>query len=174
MIYGPYMPGPADQFLVENRDDVLTFTTETLEDGVTVYGPVKATFHASSSAPDTDFVVRLCRVAPDGRSYSLADGIVRASWRDSLDEAGNFIPGRKPSPLEPGRVYEFTVSLWSTAYTFAPGDRLRVQVTSSCHPRWDRNPNTGALAYDAETTVPARQTLHFGTNYPSRLTTGTM
>jgi uncharacterized protein len=107
---------------------------------------------------DTDFVVRLCRVDADGVSTGIADGIVRASWREAY--AGT------------GRVYEYTLSLWDTALTLGPGERLRVQVTSSCHPRWDRNLNTGKLAHDSDQTAVARQSIHFGAACPSRLTVG--
>jgi putative CocE/NonD family hydrolase len=172
MIHGAFPAGPAKQHVVEARADVLTFTTEEFDEPVTLFGEVSATFFAASTAVDTDFVVRLCRVAPDGTSLSLADGIVRASWRDSHAGTGLFQPGHEPSLIEPGRAYEYTVSLWQTAYTFAPGDRLRVQVTSSCHPRWDRNLNTGKLAYDSADAVVARQTILFGQDRPSRLTAG--
>jgi predicted acyl esterase len=117
-------------------------------------------------------VVRLCRVAGNGTSTSIADGIVRASWRESYADTGSYSPGTAPSPIQPGEVYEYTVSLWDTAFTFAPGERLRVQITSSCHPRWDRNLNTGKLAYESAETVVASQSIRFGTGYPSRLTAG--
>ena len=68
-------------------------------------------------------------------------------------------------PIEPGRPYEYTVSLWQTAYTFAPGERLRVQITSSCHPRWDRNLNTGKLAFDSAEALVARQSVLFGEDH---------
>ena len=172
MIHGAFPAGPAKQHAVEARADVLTFTTEEFDEPVTLFGEVSATFFAASTAVDTDFVVRLCRVSPDGTSLNLADGIVRASWRDSHAGTGLFQPGHEPSLIEPGRAYEYTVSLWQTAYTFSPGDRLRVQVTSSCHPRWDRNLNTGRLAYDSAETMVARQTILFGHYHPSRLTAG--
>ena len=172
MIHGAFPAGPAKQHAVEARADVLTFTTEEFDEPVTLFGEVSATFFAASTAVDTDFVVRLCRVSPDGTSLNLADGIVRASWRDSHAGTGLFQPGHEPSLIEPGRAYEYTVSLWQTAYTFSPGDRLRVQVTSSCHPRWDRNLNTGRLAYDSAETMVARQTILFGHDHPSRLTAG--
>jgi predicted acyl esterase len=76
--------------------------------------------------------------------------------------------------MEPGRAYEFTVNLWDTACTLAPGERLRVQVTSSCHPRWDRNLNTGRLAYDSAEAVVASQTIHLGEEFPSRITVGVL
>lgn len=133
MMHG-FRPGPADQRRIEARDDVLTFTSDPVTAPLTLFGEVRTTFHASSSAPDTDFVVRLCKVSRDGVSIGLNDGIVRASWRDSY-ATGTYRPGHRPTPLEPGQVYEFAVSLWSIACTLAPGERLRIQVTSSCHPR---------------------------------------
>ncbi|GAA2124839.1 CocE/NonD family hydrolase [Arthrobacter humicola] len=172
MIHGSVPAGPAHQQAVEARDDVLTFTTAPFDAPVTIFGEVSATFFAASSAVDTDFVVRLCRVTPDGTSLGLADGIIRASWRDSYAGNGLWEPGHEPSPIAPGKPYEYTVSLWQTAYTFAPGERLRVQITSSCHPRWDRNLNTGKLAYDSAETIVARQSVLFGEGHPSRLTAG--
>jgi hypothetical protein len=172
MIHGVFPAGPAMQHAVEARADVLTFTTEAFEEPVTLFGEVSATFFAASTAVDTDFVVRLCRVTPDGTSLGIADGIVRASWRESHAGTGLYQPGHEPSPIEPGKPYEYTVNLWQTAYTFAPGERLRVQVTSSCHPRWDRNLNTGKLAYGSADAVVATQTILFGPDYPSRLTAG--
>ncbi|CAN7539583.1 CocE/NonD family hydrolase [Arthrobacter sp. LjRoot78] len=172
MIHGVFPAGPANQHAVESRADVLTFTTGAFEEPVTLFGEVSATFFAASTAVDTDFVVRLCRVAPDGTSLGIADGIVRASWRDSHAGTGLYQGGYEQSLIEPGEPYEYTVNLWQTAYTFAPGDRLRVQVTSSCHPRWDRNLNTGKLAYDSAESVVARQTILFGPDFPSRLTAG--
>ena len=172
MIHGAFPAGPALQQAVEARDDVLTFTTAPFDAPVTIFGDVSATFFAASSAVDTDFVVRLCRVTPDGTSLGLADGIIRASWRDSYAGTGLWEAGHAPSPIEPGRPYEYTVSLWQTAYTFAPGERLRVQITSSCHPRWDRNLNTGKLAFDSAEVLVARQSVLFGGDHPSRLTAG--
>jgi uncharacterized protein len=172
MIHG-VAPGPADQADVEARDDVLVFTSEPLSEPLTLFGEVRANFFASSTAVDTDFVVRLCKVSADGVSLGLNDGIVRASWRDSY-RSGTFEPGHPPAPLEPGGVYEFTISLWNTACTLSPGERLRVQVTSSSHPRWDRNLNTGRLAYDSAEAVVASQTIHLGQEFPSRITVGVL
>ncbi|WP_369045628.1 CocE/NonD family hydrolase [Sinomonas sp. P10A9] len=174
MHLGADFPGPAEQSAVEARDDVLTFTGEPLGEALTVFGDVTAHLYASSSAVDTDFVVRLCRVTPDGRSVALADGIVRASWRDACAHDGVFRAGMPRRPLTPGAVEEYTVSLWSTACTFAAGDRIRIQVTSSCHPRWDRNLNTGARAFDSSDTVVAHQRLHLGAGAPSRITFGVL
>lgn len=172
MLAGAFPAGPARQDAVEARADVAVFTTGPFTEATTIFGAVTATLFASSSAVDTDWVVRLCRVSADGVSLGVADGIVRASWRDAYAETGLFKEGWPPSPIEPGRVYEYTISLWETALTFEPGERLRVQVTSSCHPRWDRNLNTGKLAYESGIAVTANQRIHLGTSYPSRLTVG--
>lgn len=174
MHLGANFAGPAEQSAVEARDDVVVFTGEPLAAPLTVFGDVTATLFASSSAVDTDFVVRLCRVTPDGRSIGLADGIVRASWRDACAGDGVFRAGVPRRPLTPGKVEEFTVSLWSTACTFQAGDRIRVQVTSSCHPRWDRNLNTGAKATDSSDALIAQQEVHFGAAGPSRITLGVL
>ncbi|WP_246036381.1 CocE/NonD family hydrolase [Sinomonas susongensis] len=174
MHLGADLAGPAEQSPVEARGDVVVFTTEPLADPLTVFGDVTATLFASSSAVDTDFVVRLCRVTPDGRSVGLAEGIVRASWRDACAGDGVFRPGPPRRPLTPGQVEEFRVNLWATACTFQAGDRIRVQVTSSCHPKWDRNLNTGAKATDSSDTVVARQRVLWGEAAPSRITLGVL
>ena len=108
-------------------------------------GAVSVTLHAASSATDTDFVARLVDVHPDGRAMSVADGIIRASARDTYPEPGVVRPVPR-TPIEPDVVYEFRIDLWATGLTFAPGHRIRVDVTSSSHPRWDRNLNTGRSA----------------------------
>jgi hypothetical protein len=174
MHLGADFAGPAEQSAVEARDDVVVFTSEPLAEPLTVFGDMTATLFASSSAVDTDFVVRLCRITQDGRSIGLADGIVRASWRDACAGDGIFRAGVPRSPLTPGKVEEFTVSLWATACTFQPGDRLRVHVTSSSHPRWDRNLNTGGKALDSSDTVVAHQRVLWGTATPSRITLGVL
>ncbi|NWL10003.1 esterase [Paenarthrobacter nitroguajacolicus] len=174
MHLGADLAGPAEQSAVEGRDDVLIFTTSPLEEPLTVFGEVSATLFASSSAVDSDFVVRLCRVTPDGRSIGLADGILRASWRDACSGDGVFRAGPRRKPLVPGQVEELVIGLWSTACTFSAGDRIRIQVTSSCHPRWDRNLNTGLRAADSSETVTAHQRVLFGAETPSRITLGTI
>jgi uncharacterized protein len=129
--------------------------------------------HAASSAPDTDFVARLVDVHPDGRAMGVADGIVRASARESYPEPGVVRPV-PPTPIEPDAVYEYRIDLWATGLTFLPGHRIRVDVTSSSHPRWDRNLNTGRLAYDSAEAVVASQTIHLGQEFPSRVTVGVL
>jgi putative CocE/NonD family hydrolase len=126
--------GPRDQRAVEQRSDVLVYTTAPLERPLEVTGPVELVLHASSSAPDTDFTGKLVDVHPDGRATILTDGILRARYRDSPSE---------PAPLEPGRVYELKIDLWATSNVFAAGHRIRLEVSSSNFPRFDRNTNTG-------------------------------
>ena len=124
--------GPRDHRKVEER--MLTYTTEALAEDLTLLGPVKAYLHGLSSARDTDWVVRLCDVWPDGRSMSVCDGVLRARYRNGLEHA---------ELLTPQQVYTFEIDLWSTAQVFQGGHRLRVEVTSSDFPRYDRNMNTG-------------------------------
>ncbi|MFE4082445.1 CocE/NonD family hydrolase [Paenarthrobacter sp. YIM B13468] len=116
--------GPVDQTPIEARDDVLVFTSEVLEEDLEVTGRIRVKLHVKSSAPSTDWVARLCDVDPDGRSLNLTDGILR------LDSGAN-----EPQEIE--------IDLWSTSNVFLAGHRIRVQVTNSCFPRWDRNLNTG-------------------------------
>ena len=141
---------------------MLCYTTEPLAEPVEVIGPVVAVLHVSSSAPDTDFTAKLVDVAPDGRAENLADGILRARYRESLSE---------PSPLEPERVYEVTVDLVATAALFAAGHRIRLEVSSSNFPRFDRNTNTGGVIA-AEGEADLRQAVnrvHHTRVLPSRL-----
>jgi hypothetical protein len=129
------IPGGAfDQRPVEDR--CLVYTSEPLPYDLTIIGPVTCTLFAMSSAPDTDWVVRLTDVQPDGFSRLLCDGILRARYRQSQT---------LPALLTPHQVYEFEVDLWATANTFKAGHRIRVAITSSCFPRFDRNLNTGGV-----------------------------
>ncbi len=163
LLMAPEFPGgPRDQRRIEARDDVLVYTSPVLERDVEVTGPVTAHIWLSSSAPDTDAVVRLCDVLPDGTSYNLTDGILRGRYRNAdLDEA--------PSLLTPGEPAEFRVDLWSTSNVFLKGHRIRVQVTSSSFPRWDRNPNTGHEPFaDAELAIAHQMVLH-DQAHPSRI-----
>jgi putative CocE/NonD family hydrolase len=124
--------GPKDYRSVEGM--MLTYTSDVLERDLTVVGPVKALLYGLSSAPDTDWVVRLCDVWPDGQSMWVCDGILRARYRDSIEQE---------ELLVPGQIYLFEVDMWATAQVFQAGHRLRVQVTSSDFPWYDRNLNTG-------------------------------
>jgi len=126
--------GPMNQNTIEDRSDVLNFTTEPLAEPVEVTGRIAAKVFVSSSAAGTDLSVRLSDVYPDGRSFLMTDGILRLRYRESLSD---------PKPLEPGKVYEVTVDCWSTSLVFNKGHRIRVTVTSSNSPRCDLNPGTG-------------------------------
>ncbi|MBI3919854.1 MAG: CocE/NonD family hydrolase [Armatimonadetes bacterium] len=154
-------PGPFDQRPIERRDDMLVYTTAPLEEGIEVTGPIALKLYAASSAPDTDFVARLCDVHPDGRSINLTEGVLRARFRERVWD--------QPRLIEPGEVYEYTIDLQVTSNVFKQGHRLRLDVTSSCFPLWDRNPNTGhEPGLDAEMQA-ARQTAYHNQAYPSHL-----
>ena len=116
--------------------------------------------HEDSSAPDTDWVVKLCDVHPDGRTLNICDGVLRASYRRSSSER---------SPVEPGAVDRYDVDLWATSMLFRRGHRLRVLLTSSDFPRYDRNPNTGALGVEAAGGEPALQRVFHDAQRPSHL-----
>jgi uncharacterized protein len=164
-----HRPGPRDQRAIEARPDVLCYTSRVLESPHTVLGSVYVTLFAASSAPDTDFVARLVDVYPDGRAICVCDGILRASARESYPAPGVIRP-MAPSPIEPGEVYEYVIDLWATGITFLPGHRIRVDVTSSSHPRWERNLNTGEGAFASSHTEVARQTIFQDAGRPSRIT----
>ena len=157
-----FPPGPRDQREIEARRDVLSYTTPPLQEDLEVTGPVEVWLWASSSAPDTDFVARLCDVLPRGRSVQLTDGIIRARYREVA-------AGRRPSAIEPGRAYEYRIDLWATSNVFRAGHRIRLDVTSSSFPRWDRNPNTGADPFTDARLEIARQRIHHDPAHPSRL-----
>jgi uncharacterized protein len=135
-----------DQARVEDRDDVLVFTSFPLAEDIEVTGRVRVVIHAASSAPSTDWVARLCDVHPDGRSFNICDGILRVS--EGADECA----ARE-------------IDLWSTSNVFLRGHRLRVHVTSSSFPRWDRNLNTGNQRESRH--QAARQRVHHTAGRPS-------
>jgi uncharacterized protein len=158
-----FRAGPFDQRATEGREDVLVYTTPVLEQDVEVTGPILVHLWATSSAPDTDFVARLVDVHPHGYAQNLTDGIVRARYR-------NFARGEAPSLIEPGKAYEYEIDLWATSNVFKTGHRIRLDVTSSNFPRWDRNPNTGHdFGADAELAV-AHQTILHDHEHPSYVT----
>ncbi len=155
------LPGGAfDQRPIESRSDVLVYTSEPLDQAMTVIGPVTCVLHGASSAPDTDWVVRLTDVHPDGTSRLLCDGILRARYRASTTN---------PTWLTPDDVYEFTVDLWATANTFQAGHRVRVAVTSSSFPRFDRNLNTGGPLFTEAAGQPATNTIFHDAPRPSHI-----
>jgi putative CocE/NonD family hydrolase len=158
-----WMPGPRDQRQVEARPDVLSFTSDPLATDVEVTGPVSVTLHAATSAADADFTAKLVDVWPDGRALGVADGIVRARYRDGSGRA---------RPVPPGQVCGYTISLVATSQVFAAGHRIRVDVSSSNFPCFDRNPGNGAPAATAteEDFVTAEQTICHDRDHPSYIT----
>lgn len=160
LMFKSHQPGPFDQSKIEQRKDVLVFSTPPLESNVEVTGPLSVTLYASSSAPDTDFTAKLVDVHPDGKAYNLADGIIRARYRNSFE---------KPELMIPGKVYKFDISLWATSNLFKKGHRIRVDVSSSNFPRFDRNPNTGGTFGADSRTQPAAQTIFHTVRYPSSI-----
>ena len=152
--------GVADQRPVEDRQDVLVYTSEVLERDLEVTGPIMVHLFASSSAVDTDFTAKLVDVRPDGYAHNLQDGIIRARFRNSRSE---------PSFIEPGLVYEFVIDLWATSHLFKTGHRLRIEISSSNFPRFDRNQNTGAPIGQDDRLEVARQTVYHREDYPSHV-----
>ncbi len=152
--------GIKDQRPIENRPDVLVFTTNPLPEPLEVIGRIKAVLWVSTNVPDTDFLVRLCDVYPDGRSYNVAEGIIRARYHRSRSHE---------SLLQPGHIYRMEIDLWSTAIVFNKGHRLRVHITSSSVPGYDPNPNTGEPFRKHTHTQIALNTVHFSPRYPTQL-----
>jgi uncharacterized protein len=166
---GVYRAGARDQRPIEDRPDVLVYTSEELAEDYTAIGHVYAILYASSSAPDTDFVARLVDVYPDGRAIGVTDGIIRASARESYPTPSVIEPV-EPSPIVPGEVYEYVIDLWATGITFGAGHRIRVEITSSSFPRWDRNLNTGEDTKDSARSEVARQSIFHDPDRPSSIT----
>jgi putative CocE/NonD family hydrolase len=156
----PVTMGPRDQRPAEWRPDVLVYTTPPLEADVEVIGPLKVVLWAASTAPDTDFTAKLVDVAPSGYAMNVAQGIIRARFRDGWD---------RPSLLEPGRVHRYEIDCWSSANCFQAGHRIRVEISSSNFPQFDRNPNTGRpFGRDAELRA-ATQTVFHDAERPSHV-----
>ena len=142
--------GAFDQSTIEHRADVLVYSTEPLKEDVEVTGPIRLKLYASSSAPDTDFTAKLVDVTDCGFARNLTDGILRARVRESQSD---------PKLITPGKVYEYNIDMWSTANLFKAGHRIRLEVSSSNFPRFDRNPNTGHDQFTDAETQPALQTV---------------
>ena len=141
---------------------MLVYTTEPLERDLEVIGPVEMTLYAASSARDTDFLVRLCDVYPDGRSIFLTEGIIRARYRSSLE-------GESVELLEPGEVAEFRIRLYPVANVFRRGHRIRLDLTSSSFPRFSRNLNTGEDIGTGTRMQVARQVVLHTAEHPSHV-----
>jgi uncharacterized protein len=164
-----YRAGARDQRPNEERPDVLVYTSEELTEDYTAIGVVYATLYAASSAPDTDFVARLVDVYPDGRAIGVTDGIIRASARESYPAPGVIEP-KEPLPITPGEVYEYVIDMWATGVVFKAGHRVRVEITSSSFPRWDRNLNTGEDTKDSTRSETAHQQIFHDPEHPSSIT----
>ena len=153
--------GSFDQRPVENREDVLIFTTPALQHDVEVIGPVSVKLYAATDARDTDFTVVLIDVYPDGKAMNVTEGIVRGRFRESIWDA--------PILLTPGQLYEYTVELLPTARIFQKGHKIGVHLSSGRFPLWDRNTNTGNNpATDTQTRV-ARQIAYHDAQRPSHI-----
>jgi predicted acyl esterase len=155
--------GAQDQRKVENRPDVLVFTTAPLTAPLEVTGRISVHLNAATSAKDTDFTAKLTDFYPDGRSMLLADGIVRARFRQSLETE---------TLITPGQQYGYDIDLWSTSIIFNKGHQIRVAISSSNSPRFEPNPNTGGpLPPDPkEKPVVAHQTIFLGGSAASYIT----
>ncbi len=153
--------GPHDRSELQQRDDILTFTTAPLAEDTEVTGPIRATIWASSDAIDTDFTAALTDLEPDGKAIALCEGIVRARFRNGTDN---------PTMMTPGEIYEFEIDMWNTSNMFKKGHSIRVEISSSNFPRYNRNLNTGnPIATDTEITI-ANQTIYHNSNHPSHVT----
>ena len=153
-------PGPRNQRPVEARQDVLVYSTPVLSQDLEVTGPITAELFASSSDVDTDFTAKLVDVWPDGFAQNLTEGILRARYRDSQE---------KPALMKPGQIYKLSLDLWATSNVFRKGHRLRLEISSSNFPRFDRNMNTGDDAASAQRSVPATNTIYHDAQHPSAL-----
>lgn len=152
--------GGADQSTVEIRNDILVYTTEVLREGIEVTGPLEAVLYVSSSAPDTDFTVKLVDVYPDGRAFNVQEGIRRARYREGFGHE---------TFMEEDQVYEVAVDMHATANYFPAGHRIRIEVSSSNFPRFDRNLNTGGSNRTDTVWAVARNVVYHSADYPSRL-----
>jgi uncharacterized protein len=155
-----YEPGPRDQRAAENRNDVLVYSTAPLAEDLEVTGPLTLELWARSSAVDTDFTAKLVDVSPDGFAMDLTDGILRMRYRDSQE---------KPELMNPEQVYKISVDLWATSNVFKKGHLLRLEVSSSNFPRFDRNLNTGANQSTSREFVLATNAILHDAEHPSAL-----
>jgi putative CocE/NonD family hydrolase len=156
----PTLAGPKDQRPLEQRQDVLVYQTDFLKEALAIAGPVSFKLHAATDGPDTDWVVKLIDVYPNGFSMPVAEGILRARYRKGFDQ---------PSLLTPNEVYEFKIPMAGTANVFQKGHRLRILITSSDFPQFDRNPNTGETFAQSDKIRVATQTVVHSPVQPSAI-----
>lgn len=150
--------GSFDQSTMELREDILVYTSDVLKDGVEITGFIESTLYVSSSGPDTDITIKLIDVYPDGKAYNLDETIQRLRYREGYD---------KEVFMEKGKVYKVDLTPMVTSNYFAPGHRIRIEVSSSNFPRFDRNMNTGGNNYDETTGIKVENKIHHSTQYPS-------
>ena len=158
-----WMTGPQGQFdqsPIEQRADVLVYSSPPLEQPLRVTGPITVNLYARTSAPDTDFTAKLVDVFPDGTAVNLNNGIQRASFRESLSH---------PTPVEPGKVYLYKIHVWPTSNLFAKGHRVRLEISSSDYPQFAPNPNTGGSFATGATGRTATQTILHDAAHPSSI-----
>jgi len=157
--------GPVPRPLA-SRPDVLVFQTGALAQDCEVTGSIEAELWVSSDCPDTDFTIKLVDVYPPSKDYpggfamNMADGILRARYRDSWE---------KPEFMDPGRIYRISVATFPASNLFAKGHKIRLDVSSSNFPHFDANPNTGEAEGSSEGIRVATNSLHLGKAHPSRL-----
>ena len=154
--------GAFDQRKMESRQDILVYTSEPLKEGTEISGPVEVSLYVSTDVKDTDFTLKLLDVYPDGRAYNLDETIQRARYREGYDKT--------PVMMESGKVYRVPLSPMTTSNFFEAGHRIRIEVSSSNFPRFDRNMNTGGKNYDETTGVVAHSQVHHSKQYASRVT----
>jgi len=150
--------GQFDQSAIEQRPDILVFSSAPLEQAMEVTGPVTVILYARSTAPDTDFTAKLMDVFPDGTALNLSNGIQRASFRESLSD---------PTPIRPGEVYRYRINVWPTSNLFGKGHRIRLEISSSDYPQFAPNPNTGDRFGASRVWTAAVQTILHDTDHPS-------
>jgi uncharacterized protein len=154
--------GAFDQRVMESRNDILVYTTEPLKEGMEVSGPITPTLYVSSDARDSDITLKLIDVYPDGTAYNLDENIQRLRYRDGYD--------KPPVWMQPGKVYKVVLQPLNTSNYFPAGHRIRVEISSSNFPRFDRNLNTGGNNYDETKGVIAHNSVHHSNQYPSQVT----
>jgi uncharacterized protein len=154
--------GAFDQRKMEERPDILVYTSEPLQEGIEASGPIDVTLYVSSDVRDTDFSVKILDVYPDGTAYNLDETIQRVRYREGYD--------RPPVWMEPGKVYKMALQPMTTSNFFAAGHRIRLEVTSSNFPRFDRNMNTGGNNYDETRGILAHNAVHHSKQYASAVT----
>lgn len=150
--------GAFDQSEMELRDDILVYTSEPLKEGIEVSGFIESTLYLSSDVKDTDVTIKLIDVDPNGKAYNLDETIQRVRYREGYE---------KEVFMEKGKVYEVKLTPMSTSNYFAAGHRIRIEVSSSNFPRFERNLNTGGNNYDEAKGVVATNTIHHSRKYPS-------